>query len=198
MLLGDIAEIKTGMVLTRKKAELSTDVKATYRLITLKNVTDNGILNDEPFEVFQSNDMLNPSHFTENGDVLIRLSYPHTAIYINEAMTGLLVPSYFAIITVNPIKFLPEYVAWYLNTGEVKKELERSQAGSRIPSTNKTALSTIPIEEIPLSKQQAIINLYHLHQREKTLYLQLIEEKEKLFMALTKNMLKGELKEELS
>lgn len=198
MLLGEIAEIKTGMVLMRKKAEFPKDVKATYRLITLKNVTDNGIMNDEPFEEFQSNDVLNPQHFTGNGDVLIRLSFPHTAIHINEAMTGLLVPSYFSIIKVDSHKFLPEYIAWYLNTDEVKKELERSQAGTRIPSTNKTVLSAIPIEEISITKQQAIVNLYNLHQKEKLLYSQLIEEKEKWFTALTKKMIKGDMKEDIS
>ncbi len=197
MVLGDIAEIKTGLVLTRKKAEFANDVKATYQLITLKNITDNGIFNDEPFENFQSNDLLNPQHFTEYGDVLIRLSYPHTAIYIKEGTAGLLVPSYFAIIKVDELKFLPEYIAWYLNTESVKKELERSQAGTRIPSTNKSALSAIPIEEIPLSQQQSIIKLYNLHQKERYLYLKLIDEKEKWFTAVTKQLLNGEIEEEI-
>lgn len=197
MVLGDIAEIKTGLVLTRKKAEFPNDVKATYQLITLKNITDNGIFNDDPFENFQSNDLLNPQHFTEYGDVLIRLSYPHTAIYINEGTAGLLVPSYFAIIKVNELKFLPEYIAWYLNTESVKKELERSQAGTRIPSTNKSALSAIPIEAIPLSQQQAIIKLYNLHQKERSLYLKLIDEKEKWFIAVTKQLLQSEIEEEI-
>ena len=35
MFLGDIAEIKTGIVLTRKKVEVGGVAKATYRLITL-------------------------------------------------------------------------------------------------------------------------------------------------------------------
>ncbi|AQX53075.1 restriction endonuclease subunit S [Priestia flexa] len=196
MVLGDIAEIKTGLVLTRKKAEFPNEVKATYKLITLKNITDNGIFNDEPFENFQSNDLLSPQHFTEYGDVLMRLSYPHTAIYINEATAGSLVPSYFAIVKVDEFKFLPEYIAWYLNTESVKKELERSQAGTRIPSTNKSALSAVPIEEIPLSKQQAIVKLYNLHQKERALYFKLIDEKEKWFTAVTKQLLKGEKEEE--
>lgn len=189
MIFGDIAEIKTGLVLTRKKAAFPNDVKATYQLITLKNITDNGMFNDEPFENFQSNDLLSPQYFTENGDVLIRLSYPHTAIYIDEATAGLLVPSYFAILKVDKFKFLPEYIAWYLNTEVVKRELERSQAGTRIPSTNKSALSAIPVEEISLSKQQEIVKIYNLHQKEKALYLKLIDEKEKWFTAVTKQLL---------
>lgn len=197
MNLGDFADIRTGLVLTRKKAEMGNEVKATYNLITIKNITEDGVFNDEPFEVFQSNDLLNNQHFTEAGDVLIRLNYPHTSVYIDETKSGLLVPSYFAIIKVDQAKFLSEYVAWYLNTDSVKKELERSQAGTRIPSTNKSALNSIPIEDIPIFKQQAVIKLWRLHQQEKTLYNRLIEEKEKWFNAITKQIVQGEIREEL-
>lgn len=197
MNLGVFADIRTGLVLTRKKAEMGNEVKATYNLITIKNITEDGVFNDEPFEVFQSNDLLNNQHFTEAGDVLIRLNYPHTSVYIDETKSGLLVPSYFAIIKVDQAKFLSEYVAWYLNTDSVKKELERSQAGTRIPSTNKSALNSIPIEDIPIYKQQALIRLWRLHQQEKALYNRLIEEKEKWFNAVTKKIVKGEIREEL-
>ncbi|KYD07963.1 restriction endonuclease subunit S [Heyndrickxia sporothermodurans] len=197
MNLGDIADVRTGLVLTRKKAVMGNEVKATYNLITLKNITENGVFNAEPFEMFRSNDLLNNQHFTETGDVLIRLNYPHTSVYIDETKSGLLVPSYFAIIKVDHSKFLPEYVAWYLNTENVKRELERSQAGTRIPSTNKSALGAIPIEDIPISKQQAVIKLWKLHQQEKTLYNRLIEEKEKWFNAITKQIVQGEIREEL-
>lgn len=197
MNLGDISDIRTGLVLTRKKVELGNEVKATYKLITLKNITESGVFNDEPFEMFQSNDLLNNQHFTETGDVLIRLNYPHTSVYIDETKSGLLVPSYFAIIKVDQSKFLSEYVAWYLNTESVKKELERSQAGTRIPSTNKKALSAIPIEDIPIARQQALIKLWRLHQQEKALYDKLIVEKEKWFNAITKQIVQGETKEEL-
>ncbi|MBQ6458296.1 MULTISPECIES: restriction endonuclease subunit S [Exiguobacterium] len=197
MFLGDIAEIKTGIVLTRKKVEVGGVAKATYRLITLKNITENGLFNDEPFELFQSSDVLSPQHFTEEGDVLIRLSYPHTSVYIDASKSGLLVPSYFAVIKVDEARFLPEFVAWYLNREIVKKELERSQAGTRIPSTNKTALSAIPFEDIPIERQQALIKLCNLHQQEKALYNRLIDEKEKWFNAMSKQILQGEPKEEL-
>lgn len=197
MNLGEISDIRTGLVLTRKKVEVGNEVKATYNLITLKNITEDGVFNDEPFEVFQSNDLLNNQHFTEAGDVLIRLNYPHTSVYIDETKSGLLVPSYFAIIKVDQSKFVSEYVAWYLNTDSVKKELERSQAGTRIPSTNKSTLGAIPIEDIPISKQQAVMKLWRLHQQEKTLYNRLIEEKEKWFNAITKQIVQGEIREEL-
>ncbi|MEH7114596.1 restriction endonuclease subunit S [Neobacillus niacini] len=192
MNLGDIAEIKTGLVLTRKKAMLDTQTQASYKLITLKNINEDGTFNGESFEIFQSNEPLEPRYFTAERDILIRLSHPNTAVYVGEQQSGLLVPSYFAIVKVNQTKFLAEYIAWYLNTFEVKKELERSQAGSRIPSTNQNVLKTIPVLNTAFSKQKALIELLRLHRREIKLYEQLIKEKEQLFRGITEQVINKE------
>ncbi|UOQ49620.1 restriction endonuclease subunit S [Gracilibacillus caseinilyticus] len=190
MQLGDIAKIKTGLVLSRKKANAEYDAKAKYNLLTLRNISEDGIIHNESFEVFVSKDELDNHYFTEEGDVLMRLSHPHTSVYIDKQHRGLLVPSYFAIIKADQTEFLPEYVAWYLNSSEVKKELERSQAGSRIPSTNKNVLKTLPVAKTTLSKQKALIELLMLHQKEKTLYKMLIEEKELWFKGISNQILK--------
>jgi len=191
MQLGEIAQIKTGLVLSRKKAEFEYDAKAKYKLLSLKNISETGAIVNEFFDEFISNDDLDDHYFTEEGDVLMRLSQPFTAVFIDKEHTGLLVPSYFAIIKVKEAKVLPQYAAWYLNSLSVKKELERSQAGSRIPSTNQHAIRNIPIMLASISKQQILIELYQLHQREKMLYKKLIEEKELLFQGVTQQILGG-------
>lgn len=197
MFLGDIAEIKTGLVLTRKKATIEYNVQATYKLLTLKNIEEDGRFNDEPFEEFQSNEKLDQHYFTSEGDVLIRLSYPNTAVCVSKQQSGLLVPSYFAIIKVDYTRFLPEYVAWFLNLDIVKRELERSQAGTRIPTTNKNVLKMIKVSPISLSKQQAMTELLKLYHREKSLYQKLVDEKEQLFKAFSQKIIQEEsLKEE--
>ncbi|MDA2631653.1 restriction endonuclease subunit S [Bacillus cereus] len=190
MQLGDIAKIKTGLVLSRKKAEVNYNVKAKYQLITLKNITDDGLIDNDSYEEFLSNDELDNHYFTKEGDVLMRLSHPHTAVFIEKQYSGLLIPSYFAIIKVDQTKFLPGYIAWYLNSVIVKKELERSQSGSRIPSTNQNVLKTLPVVWATLSKQKALIDLYRLHHKEKSLYEKLIEERELLFQGISQQILK--------
>ncbi len=136
MQLGDIAEIKTGLVLSRKKAEVEFDARAKYKLLSLKNISDDGMIVNDSFDEFVSKDRLDDHYFTEEGDVLMRLSQPYTAVYINKEHRGLLVPSYFVIIKVHQTKVLPQYLAWFLNSVKVKHELDKSHAGSRIPSTN--------------------------------------------------------------
>lgn len=191
MHLGDIAEIKTGLVLTRKKAEVGFETKATYKLLSLKNISEDGMIISDSFEEFVSNDYLDDHYFTEEGDVLMRLSHPYTAVYIDKEHSGLLVPSYFVIIKVNQAKILPQYLAWFLNTPTAKHQLEKEQAGSRIPGTNKKAISNLSILHSPISKQKALIKLYQLHQREKTLYMKLLQEKELYFQGITQQLLGG-------
>lgn len=189
MKLGEIAEIRTGLVLTRKKASFEGDIKAQYRLLSLKNINETGSFNDEPFDDFRSNDTLDEHFFTELGDVLIRLSQPNTAVWVDGKHIGLLVPSSFAIIKVDQRKCLPEYLAWFLNSDEVKKEFERSQAGTRIPTTNKSILETIHVMKVPLEKQTALIEINRLYQREKSLYTRLMQEKERWHKALLTKLL---------
>lgn len=191
MKLGDIAQIKTGLVLSRKKADLEYNVKASYKLLSLKNVSEEGIIIDERFDEFISIDTLDSRYFTREGDILIRLSEPYTAVYISSEYSGLLIPSYFAIIKVKDHSILPQYLAWYLNTNYVKFELERSQFGTRIPSTNQNAIKNIPIEVTPISKQKLLVELYQLHQREKLLNKKLMFEKERLFKGMTQQLLGG-------
>lgn len=189
MKLGEIANISTGLVLSRKKAEVEHEVKATYKLLTLKNISEDGIINNEPLEKFISNDVLDDHYFTGEGDILIRLSHPYTSVFVDKKHSGLLVPSYFAIIKVDQNKYIPEYIAWYLNTLEVKRELERSQSGSRIPSTNQNVLKTVSIANITLDTQRSFIKLLRLHQQEKILYKRLIEEKELWFQGISIQLL---------
>lgn len=189
MQLGEIANVKTGLVLSRKRAEIDRDALATYKLFTLKNINDDGLIESSIFEKFASNDYLEDHYFTEEGDILMRLSHPYTVVYIDKEHQGLLVPSYFAIIKVNQKKVLPQYIAWYLNTPYIKKELERAHAGSRIPSTNQHVIRNLPVKITSLPRQKKIIELFCLHQKEKQLYKKLIEEKEKWFQGITQQIL---------
>ncbi|MBH8608026.1 restriction endonuclease subunit S [Thermoactinomyces sp. CICC 10521] len=190
MRLGDIAQFKTGLVLTRKKAEFEFHIKATYPTITLKNIDSDGFFNDEPFELFHSHEKLDQQYFTEPDDVLFRLNYPNTAVFIGEEHAGLLVPSMFAVIRISDQSVLPEFLAWYLNSEEVKNHLLRFQSGTMMPVTNKRTLEQIVIPELPLGKQKAIVELAKLIWKEKQLYQRLIREREQFMAAMTRQMMR--------
>lgn len=190
MLLGEIARIKAGLVLSRKKAEIEFDIKARYKLLTLKNIDDDGTFNEHLFEEFQCNDVLSEHYFTNEGDILIRLNHPNTSVYITNEQKGLLVPSYFAIVKLLDDRYLPSYIAWYLNTEQVKIELMKSQSGTQMPSTNKSVLGKIDIPYLSLAKQKKLTDIHQLYKKEKMLYRQLLEKKEQLYLMATKQLLK--------
>ncbi len=190
MKLGDIADIKIGLILSRKKAELEYQVKKSYKLITLKNVEDDGMPNDTPFEVFESDEELDAQYFTNEGDILMRLSYPNTALYISEDLVDLLIPSYFAIIRLKEGQgFIPEYISWYLNSDTTKRELIKAQTGTSVFTTNKSTLSSLDIKKISIKRQEAIVELQRLHWRERYLLNKLICEKEKLYRGVTDKLI---------
>ncbi len=189
MKLGDIAELRTGLILTRKKAAIKYQIKKTYRLITLKNIDEKGAFNEEEFDIFESNDELNEGYFTKIGDILIKLSHPFTAIYIDKDVEGLLVPSYFSIIRLNTRNYIPRYITWYLNADIVKRELIKSQTGTALSTTNNTILSSIDIKEIPIEDQYRIAKIQELYLKERELLSKLIEEKDKYYKGITDRLI---------
>lgn len=189
LLLKDIADIRVGLVITRKKAQLSSQIKAKYKLITLKNIEVDGLFNNEEYEEFYSTEILNDEYLTEEGDILMRMSEPHTVVYIDKSKQGLLVPSYFAIIKVTDSNFLPQYVAWYLNSSKIKKEIKRNLSGGTVLFINIRNIAELKIKHIPIEKQEAIIKINTLKNQELQLLNKLIEKKEKLYDIICENII---------
>ncbi|QNU19924.1 restriction endonuclease subunit S [Geobacillus thermoleovorans] len=185
MYLGEIAWIKIGLVLSRKKAEVDWEVAAEYPMISLKNIEEDGTFTDTPIENFKSKEMIGNEFFTCEGNILVRLSHPNTAVLIEREQEGLLIPSYFAKLEIHNLSVLPGYVAWFLNTDQVKGELLKFQTGTNVPSTNKQILERIQVPELDLDTQQKITEIQQLYRKEKRLYQKLMVEKEKFYKFVT-------------
>lgn len=185
MKLEMIGDINLGVALNRKKADFDFNVKKRYPVISVSNIEEEGYFNNKGFEYFPSTELLPKKYFTEEGEVLMRLTHPNTAVYISEKQEDLLVPSYFVKIKITDKNYLPEYVAWYLNSEETKRELQKVQSGTRVTSTSKKVLETLLIKELSIKNQKRIVDLVQLHQKEKSLYEKLIKEKEKQLAAAT-------------
>ena len=98
MQIQDVALIKTGAVLSRLSAvEFGGEA---YRTLSLKNIDDElGLILKDTCKTMRFGESVSDEFFTRVGDILVRLSSPYTAVYIDSAdYGGLLVPSHFAII----------------------------------------------------------------------------------------------------
>lgn len=183
MILGKIADIQAGLVLSRKRADTEKDIDEEYELLTLKSLSE-GIFNRKYIDSFPSIEELDDRYFTQNGDVVIRLSEPNTAVFINENMEGYLVPSNFSIIRLKNNYILPQCLSLYLNSERVKNKIKLFQVGSTIRSIKKSFLSNLKIDKISSEKQRILIEISNLHLREKNLLENLINEKEKKYQGI--------------
>ena len=183
MKLINMSEVQTGLVLVRKRADAKDKDAHKYRLLTLKSFEPHGWLNEGELDVFFSKEKLENKYLTNKGDVIIRLTTPYTAICINDKQEGLVIPSNFAIIRLKRQKFIPEFVALFLNSEIIKKKLFKSSISITIPLIKTRHLRDMDISEKPLAVQKKIVELNQLQVKEKMLLSCLMKEKEKLAKA---------------
>ena len=180
MKLINMSEVQTGLVLVRKKADASDKDANKYNVLTLKSFEPRGWLNERELNVFLSKEKLENKYLTKKGDIIIRLTTPYTAICMNDKQEGLVIPSNFAIIRLKEQKFIPEFVALFLNSEITGKKFLKSSISTTISWIKTTHLKNIDIPEKPLDKQKNILELNRLQVKEKMLLSALMEEKEKL------------------
>ena len=164
MQLNKIADVRSGLVITRKQAPKPEEAVCTYQLLNLKAVTDSGI-DRSALLSFHATEQLADRYLTHAGDIIVRISEPYTAVCITEDTAGLLVPSHFVIVRTEPEKAQPEDVAWYLNRDRIRKAFRLSCAGVLLQIKPSTVAET-EIRLPDLDKQQQIVKLNRLAQEE--------------------------------
>ena len=179
MILEDIANIRTGVVTSRKKADDESSVYK-YNLLNLKCASPVGYLDLQYTEDFSSNEELKSEYFTQMDDILVRLSAPYTTIMITrEEWCGYLVPSHFAILRVNKQIASPEYILWLLKRESTRQKILQNISGSGAFGTiNSKFFNTLSVRNVPLKEQQIIGRLQILSEKEQELLNKLTVQKE--------------------
>lgn len=179
MVLNDVAQIRTGVVTARKKSDEKSVGGFEYRLLNLKCVAANGVIQVAQTESFVSAEKLNPDFLTRKGDILVRLSSPYTSLLIqDDEECGLLVPSHFAIMRANPEIILPEYLLWFLKRESIYQQILQNSSGSSAFGTISSGfLASLKIRVLPLEKQKMLGELQILSEREQELLEKLAKQK---------------------
>ena len=180
MVIGEVALIRTGIVVSRLKKETIQSQTSYYKVLNLKAVADEGYIIKENIEETELPCIEKENCFTQMGDILVRLSSPYTAVMIKEKeLCDLVIPSHFAVIRVDKTKAIPEYVYWLLKRDKNIGRIILSSSGSTALGTiSSGALANLPMKEISLSKQKAIGELLLLMEREQELLNKLSAQKE--------------------
>lgn len=187
--LGTIASIGSGLVVKRKKVMKGDISIKEYKMLTLKSFDPDGWLIKHELENFKSTEILYDKYLTKKGDVIIRLSSPNTAIVIDEQNEGYLIPSLFAIVRLNSVEVLSEYLGIFLNSDKVKKIYARSAVGTTIQIIKTSLLRDLDISLEVFEKQRQVVEVNKLVLKEKLLLQKLMDEKQKYHNAIMNKLL---------
>lgn len=189
MNLGTVAAIRSGLVLSRK---LSREISSyRYPLLNLRAIHPDGYILPDSLEVFYATELLRQEYLTQQGDIIIRLSIPYTAILIDTDMTGMVVSSNFAIIRLNQKYMLPEYLLWLLNTPDTKRKIYENSSSNMLSAVRPTFFAELEVLLLPLADQEKIAKLNLLAKQEIQLLKKLADEKERYYVAVIEHAQKS-------
>lgn len=179
MKLGDIAAVRSGLVLSRKQACRASGI--SYPLLNLRCIEADGFIDMEQLEIYEAKEFLAPEYLSQMGDVVVRLSAPYTAVLIGESTAGMVVSSNFVIIRTDRRKILPEYLFWLLNTKKVKHEIYENTSSNMLGAIKARYFTEFELDLLSVKDQQMIAALNSLARQETKLLHQLADEKEKYY-----------------
>ena len=177
MRLGNVATVRSGLVLSRKQAKEPPFVR--YMLLNLRSINPGGYIDLSETDAFNSVESLSREYLTQCGDIVVRLTAPYTAVLIDESTEGLVVSSNFLIIRVDHRYLLPEYLFWLLNTPDIKREIYENTGSNMLGAVKAKFFSEYEITLLPLSDQAQIAGMYAAAIKEAQLLRQLADMKAK-------------------
>lgn len=189
MKLRELANIRSGLVLARKESRQPS--KHKYSLMNLRSIEPDGTIDIRKLDVFSAVERLADEYLSQVGDVVVRLSIPYTAVYIDKSTKGLVIPSNFVIIRTDAAKLFPEFLFWFLNRATIKRELYENSAGNMLAAIKPSYFGEIEIPEIGLREQKRIAAIHGTACREVRLLRELADAKEMYYERVLDGALRG-------
>ena len=176
MKLGNIATVRSGLVLSRKQAREPSNIR--YPLLNLRSINPGGYIEADQLDVFVAAEYLSPEYLSQIGDVIVRLTAPYTAILVDKVTAGMVISSNFVIIRADRRELLPEYLFWLINTPKVKRSIYENTSSNMLGAIKAKYFSDFEVPFLPIAKQQQIAAINELALKEAKLLRQLADEKE--------------------
>lgn len=185
MKLKDCVNIRTGLILSRKLSE--EDFNYEYKSINLTSVYG-GVISKETLDVFRTKEELKEDYLTKEGDIIVRLTRPYTAVLITKEDENIVISSNFLKLTCDKEKVLPQYLYWLLNTERIKHKIFQNSVSNVLDAITANTYGNLLLNLVPIDKQRIIGNLYLLTIKENELISRLQEEKQKLNNAIIRKI----------
>ena len=177
-----LAGVRSGLVLSRKQSKEPTDYR--YPLINLRCIQQEGNIDLHKADIYEAKELLKEEYLSRQGDIVVRLTAPYTAVLIDDTTSGMVISSNFVVIRIEDKRLLPEYLFWLLNTQMVKHKIYENTTSNMLRAINAKFLMDFELVLLPTEVQQKIAQLNLLAKKESQLLKELAAEKEKLYSSL--------------
>lgn len=182
MKIGALADVRSGLVLSRKQSREPTDYR--YPLINLRCIQQEGIIDLNESDIYEAKEPLKEEYLSQRGDIVVRLTAPYTAVLIDDTTSGMVISSNFVVIRIEDKQLLPEYLFWLLNTQKVKRKIYENTTSNMLGAVKAKFLTDFELTVLPVEDQHKIAQLNLLAKKESQLLKELATEKEKLYSCL--------------
>lgn len=182
MKIGALADVRSGLVLSRKQSKEPTDYR--YSLINLRCIQPEGIIDLNESDIYEAKEPLKEEYLSQRGDIVVRLTAPYTAVLIDDTTSGMVISSNFVVIRIEDKQLLPEYLFWLLNTQKVKRKIYENTTSNMLGAVKAKFLTDFELTVLPVEDQYKIAQLNLLAKKESQLLKELVTEKEKLYSCL--------------
>ena len=182
MKLQSLAGVRSGLVLSRKQSKEPTDYR--YPLINLRCIQQEGNIDLHKADIYEAKESLKEEYLSRQGDIVVRLTAPYTAVLIDDTTSGMVISSNFVVIRIEDKRLLPEYLFWLLNTQKVKRRIYENTTSNMLGAIKAKFLMDFELVLLPIEVQQKIAQLNLLAKKESQLLKELAAEKEKLYSSL--------------
>ena len=182
MKLGEMANVRSGLVLSRKQARGSTGIR--YPLLNLRSICSDGSIDRRQLDVFDAVEHLAPEYVSRVDDVVVRMSSPYTAVLIDETSAGIVISSNFIIIHCNKSIVLPEYLFWLLNRPETKRAIYENTSSNMLGAVKAKFFTDFDVLPLSMEDQRKIAAMNALAIKETQLLHRLACEKERYYNQL--------------
>lgn len=173
--LYELAEIHSGVVLSRKEAPPENPNSIHYVRLTLRSLSDAGVLQRSEMEPYYSREVLESSLLTSLDDVVVRLCTPINPVLIGEGQVGFLIPSQIAALRVkDPSSLLPGYLRWFLSQKGVLEALQAAERGTAQRTIKVKSFMDLEIDVPSMQIQKKVSEIDKLSRRRERLYQELI------------------------
>ena len=190
--LGDVAEVRCGLVLSRKQSRVPTAAK--YRLLNLRSIDADGCVEMATLDEYYAVENLSSEYLSQVGDIIVRLTAPYTAVLADYETAGMVVSSNFVIIRPNPRTLLSGYLAWLINPRKTRHVIFENTTGNMLGAINPKYFASLEIDLPSIDRQRVIADMNALARREAQLLRRLADEKRRYCESVLNRMVSHNMK----